>query len=146
MKAKAVRGVAMGIGGMTGAGVATVSFMGDCNAVAAKKAGDVASITIRKIIKRHMLKLDNFNANENTDNSANGIVDDLAGETVDTSPDCQNASDTANESVGDLEGDTSDDLTDNNINCENVDDSADDSADDLVDDSADDTVDDCDDQ
>jgi len=103
-----VRGVALGIGGMAGAGVAAAAFVGDWDAVSAKKAGDVASTMLRKIIKRHMLKLDNFNANENTDNRANGIVDDLVGETVDNSLDFQNASDTANDSTAnDFEGDTS---------------------------------------
>ncbi|KAG6753346.1 hypothetical protein POTOM_043406 [Populus tomentosa] len=141
LKAKAVRGVALGIGGMTRVGVAMASFIGDWDAVAAKKAGDEASITVRKIIKRHMLKLDNFNPNENTDNSANGIVDDLV--------ECQR--DTANDSADDLEGDTSDDLADDladdNVDCESADDSAhnlsndnvdcksaDDSADNLADD------------
>uniref|UniRef100_A0A3N7GPP3 GB1/RHD3-type G domain-containing protein n=1 Tax=Populus trichocarpa TaxID=3694 RepID=A0A3N7GPP3_POPTR len=142
LKAKAVRGVALGIGGMTGAGVATAAFIGDWDAIAAKKAGDVASTTVRKIIKRHMLKLDNFNANENTDNRANGIVDDLVGETVDNSLDFQNASDTANDSTADdLEGDTfydladdsADDLADDDVDCESADDSADDTADDCDD-------------
>jgi hypothetical protein len=112
LKAKAVRGVALGIGGMAGAGVARAAFIGDRDAVAAKKAGDVASIMVRKIFKIHMLKLDNFNANENTDNSVIDIADDLASETFDSSPDCENASDTANDSAGELEGDTSDDLAD----------------------------------
>ena len=112
LKAKALRGVALGIGGMAGAGVARAAFIGDRDAVAAKKAGDVASIMVRKIFKIHMLKLDNFNANENTDNSVIDIADDLASETFDSSPDCENASDTANDSAGELEGDTSDDLAD----------------------------------
>jgi hypothetical protein len=115
---------------MTGAGVEMASFIGDRDAVVAKKVG----ITVRKTIKRHMLTLDNFNPNKNIDNSANGIVDDLAGKTVDNSLDCQNASDTANDSADDLEGDTSDDLADDladdNVNCESVDDLADDTADD----------------
>jgi hypothetical protein len=85
---------------MTEAGVEMASFIGDRDAVVAKKAG----ITVRKTIKRHMLTLDNFNPNENIDNSANGIVDDLAGKTVDNSLDCQNASDTTNDSADDLEG------------------------------------------
>ncbi|KAI5569709.1 hypothetical protein BDE02_12G095300 [Populus trichocarpa] len=144
LKAKAVRGVALGIGGMTGAGVATAAFIGDWDANAAKKAGDVASMTVRKIIKRHMLKLDNFNAKENTDNSVNDIVDDLTGETFDSSPDCENDSDTANDSADDLEGDTTndsaDDLADDNVDCQNADDSANDSADDSANDSADDSV------
>jgi len=151
-----VRGVALGIGGMAGAGVAAAAFIGDWDAVAAKKAGDVTTIMVRKIIKRHMLKLDNFNANENTCNRANDIVDDLEGETVDKSSDFQNASDTANDSAGELEGDTFDDL-DDDLEGDTFDDHADDndlvdnnienandSADDLVDDCADDTVDDCD--
>ncbi|KAL3575597.1 hypothetical protein D5086_023698 [Populus alba] len=149
-KAKAVRSVALGIGGMTGAGVATAAFIGDWDALAAKKAGDVASITVRKIIKRHMLKLENFNANENTDNSVNDIADDLTGETFDSSPDYENSSDTAIDSADDLEGDTAndsaDDLADDNVDCQNADDSANDSAEDNVDcENADDTTDDCDD-
>ncbi|KAJ6882702.1 hypothetical protein NC651_029090 [Populus alba x Populus x berolinensis] len=149
LKAKAVRSVALGIGGMTGAGVATAAFIGDWDALAAKKAGDVASITVRKIIKRHMLKLENFNANENTDNSVNDIADDLTGETFDSSPDYENASDTANDS-DDLEGDTAndsaDDLADDNVDCQNADDSANDSAEDNVDcENADYTTEDCDD-
>ncbi|KAF9671710.1 hypothetical protein SADUNF_Sadunf12G0075800 [Salix dunnii] len=43
MKAKAVRSIALGIGGMTAAGVATATFIGDGDAVAAKKAGEAAS-------------------------------------------------------------------------------------------------------
>jgi hypothetical protein len=129
---------------MTGAGVATAAFIGDWDANAAKKAGDVASMTVRKIIKRHMLKLDNLNAKENTDNSVNDIVDDLTGETFDSSPDCENDSDTANDSADDLEGDTTndsaDDLADDNVDCQNADDSANDSADDSANDSADDSV------
>ena len=157
-----MRSVALGIGGLTGAGVATAAFIGDWDVLAAKKAGDVASITVRKIIKRHMLKLENFNANENTDNSVNDIADDLTGETFDSSPDYENASDTANDSADDLEGDTAndsadylegdtandsaDDLADDNVDCQNADDSANDSAEDSVDcENANDTTDDCDD-
>jgi len=128
-----LRGVTLGIGGMAGAGVATAAFIGDGDAVEAKKAGDVASIMVRKIFKIHMLKLDNFNANENTDNSVIDIADDLAGETFDSSPDCENASDTANDSAGELEGDTSDDLADDDDLVDNNIENANDSADDLVD-------------
>ncbi|KAF9671711.1 hypothetical protein SADUNF_Sadunf12G0075900 [Salix dunnii] len=46
MKAKAVRGIALGIGGMSAAGVATATFIGDGDAVAAKKAGDAASMVL----------------------------------------------------------------------------------------------------
>ncbi|KAI5569712.1 hypothetical protein BDE02_12G095400 [Populus trichocarpa] len=132
LKAKALRGVTLGIGGMAGAGVATAAFIGDGDAVEAKKAGDVASIMVRKIFKIHMLKLDNFNANENTDNSVIDIADDLAGETFDSSPDCENASDTANDSAGELEGDTSDDLADDDDLVDNNIENANDSADDLI--------------
>uniref|UniRef100_A0A6N2M989 GB1/RHD3-type G domain-containing protein n=1 Tax=Salix viminalis TaxID=40686 RepID=A0A6N2M989_SALVM len=61
MTAKAVRGLAKGIGGMTAAGVAAATFMGDGDAVASKKAGEAASTHVRRIIKRRMLNLDSFN-------------------------------------------------------------------------------------
>ncbi|KAJ6748224.1 PROTEIN SEY1 [Salix purpurea] len=83
MKARAVRGLALGIGGITGAGVATAAIIGDWDPVAAMKAGEETATLVRKIIKRRMLNLDNFNYNTSTDSNA--------------SPDCENASDTADD-------------------------------------------------
>uniref|UniRef100_A0A6N2M090 Uncharacterized protein n=1 Tax=Salix viminalis TaxID=40686 RepID=A0A6N2M090_SALVM len=39
------------------------TFMGDGDAVAAKKAGKAVSTQVRRIIKTRMLNLDNFNYN-----------------------------------------------------------------------------------
>ncbi|KAJ6417932.1 hypothetical protein OIU84_001338 [Salix udensis] len=105
MKAKAVRSLAQGIGGMTAAGVATATFIGDGDATAAKKAGCAASKLVKRIIKRRMLNLDSFNYNTITESSA--------------SPDCENASDTADDSGDDLAEDTDDDGADDDIDSEN---------------------------
>ncbi|KAJ6375208.1 hypothetical protein OIU77_000225 [Salix suchowensis] len=91
---------------MTAAGVATATFIGDGDAIAARKAGCAASKLVKRIIKRHMLNLDSFNYNTITDSSA--------------SPDCENASDTADDSGDDLAEDTDDDgADDDDVDSEN---------------------------
>ncbi|KAJ6375206.1 hypothetical protein OIU77_000223 [Salix suchowensis] len=124
MTAKAVRGLAKGIGGMTAAGVAAATFMGDGDAVASKKAGEAASTHVRRIIKRRMLNLDSFNHSTITVSA-----DDIEG-------------DTANDSADDLEGDSAIDLADDDGVIDLADD---DGAIDLADDDVDCENDDCDD-
>ncbi|KAG5223399.1 protein ROOT HAIR DEFECTIVE [Salix suchowensis] len=131
MTAKAVRGLAKGIGGMTAAGVAAATFMGDGDAVAAKKAGEAASTHVRRIIKRRMLNLDSFNHSTITVSA-----DDIEGDTADDIE-----GDTANDSADDLEGDSADASDDDGA----IDLANDDGAIDLADDDVDCENDDCDD-
>ncbi|KAB5532268.1 hypothetical protein DKX38_018938 [Salix brachista] len=77
MMARAARGLALGIGGMAGAGVAVARFIGDWDPVEAKEAGDAAKNLVRRIIKRLMLNLDNFNYSTITVSA-----DDIEGDTA----------------------------------------------------------------
>ncbi|KAJ6671924.1 hypothetical protein OIU85_013283 [Salix viminalis] len=100
MTAKAVRGLAKGIGGMTAAGVAAATFMGDrgCSCVKESRRSGVNTCDT---------------ADDIEGDTANDSADDLEGDSADASDD-DGAIDLANE-------DGAIDLADDDVDCENDD-------------------------